>query len=145
LLYQKDITQSKLWQAFEAQRNISLSVEVVAGYHDPWEAVTEEVIRVACDQKAGLGGPIQVTTAVNFWTWLSSKFVGQRMTTLPLLGHQMDRNPFGRCVPRRSDTRGFTRRNYSGVRNGETQTFTFARTARFWTRPLFLNLRKRAK
>jgi hypothetical protein len=55
LLYQKDITQSKFWQASEAQRNISLTVEVVVGYHDPWEAVTEEVIRVACDQKAGPG------------------------------------------------------------------------------------------
>jgi hypothetical protein len=106
LLYQKDFTQSKLWQAFEAQRNISLSVEVVVGYHDPWEAVTEEVIRGSrATKRQAWVGRSQVTTVMNFWDrlvvlnwWAKDDFA---------LAHKMDRNPFGRCVPRRSDTRRY--------------------------------------
>jgi hypothetical protein len=72
---------------------------------------------------------------VNFWTWLSSKLVGQRMTTLPLLAHKMDRNPFAGVCQRR-DTHRFGPRNYSGKQKRRKSKLQDARTARFWTRPL---------
>jgi hypothetical protein len=65
------------------------------------------------------------------------------MTTLPLLAHKMDRNPFaGVCQHRLAHT-GLAPGDYSGeTRNGETQTFTFARTARLIGRLLYSPSRK---